>query len=56
MDKKGGSMKKCLAFFALLIFMTLIIGCETVKGAAEGAKKDWANLGKADAWLRKNLW
>lgn len=57
MDKKGGVMiKKSFAFFILAIFIGCLSGCETIKGAAEGATKDWATLKKADNWLQKNLW
>jgi predicted small secreted protein len=63
MGQKEGSVnmtKKGLAFFVLLVFIILISGCETIKGAgqgaADGAKKDWQTLKKADAWMRKNLW
>ena len=35
-------------------------GCSTIKnaskGAVIGAKEDWAALGKADGWIKENLW
>ena len=35
-------------------------GCSTIKnaskGAAVGAKEDWAALGKVDGWIKENLW
>jgi hypothetical protein len=51
-------------FIILCFLLTLIYGCETTAmglggaavGAAEGAKRDWCNLKKVDAWMRKNLW
>ncbi len=52
--------------FSLFIVSSLIIilgGCETLKGAAGGAKKDWVGVQnawnharEADAWVQKNLW
>ena len=58
MDKKARrlAIKKCTIFFIFSIFLILISGCETMKGAFEGAKKDWDSAKKADQWLRKNLW
>jgi len=47
---------KCFAFGLLVIFFGLIAGCGTCKGAAEGFKKDWAGLQKADRWVQKNIW
>ncbi len=51
-------MKRNLALLILGLFgiMFFLYGCETAKGAAEGAKKDWQNAKKADDWMRKNLW
>jgi predicted small secreted protein len=53
-------LKKSMILFALSVFVILIAGCETVKGAAQGAaegvKKDWQTAVKADAWVKKNLW
>lgn len=50
-------IKRSVALFVLsaacLIF---ICGCNTLKGAAEGAKKDWGTVEKADEWVQKNLW
>ncbi len=56
-------LRKALAFFILCVFFFTLQGCETMKGAASGAKKDWVGVqnawGKvveADAWMQKNLW
>ena len=45
-------------FLVLLagIFLLLASGCETVKGAADGAKKDLKNAKTTDQWMRDNLW
>ena len=62
MGKKiGGLMiKRTAIFFILSIFLILIGGCETIKGAfsgaADGAKKDWKAAKQADQWMRDNLW
>lgn len=61
MDKEEGVMiKRALANFVLFAFIVLLLGCETIKGAGqgavEGAKKDWQALKKADDWLKKNAW
>lgn len=60
--------KKTQLYWLGLLLMLLLCGCETIaysfkgftegaaKGAAEGAKKDWANIQKTDDWMRKNLW
>jgi predicted small secreted protein len=48
--------KKVFVLPVLLLVLILFTGCETIKGAAEGAKKDWQALEKADDWMRKNLW
>jgi len=49
-------IKKRAALFILLIFIIMLSGCETMKGAAGGAKKDFQALKKADQWMRDNLW
>ncbi len=53
-------IKKCATFFVLSIFLILISGCETIKGAftgvTDGAKKDWEAAKRIDDWMRKNLW
>ena len=62
-------MVKKSAFFIFLFFISLLglQGCETVKGAGQGFKKDVQNalyqltdqdseLKKADAWVQENLW
>jgi predicted small secreted protein len=58
MDKKQGGLmiRKRAALFILLIFIIMLSGCETMKGAAGGAKKDFQALKKADQWMRDNLW
>ncbi len=52
--------KKGVLVLALLLGSVFVYGCETIKGigqgAAEGAKKDWQALKKADNWVQKNLW
>jgi predicted small secreted protein len=55
--------KKALALFVFSVFLFMLAGCETMKGAASGMKKDWVGVqnawGKlkdADAWMQKNLW
>jgi starvation-inducible outer membrane lipoprotein len=44
----------------LLACALFITGCHTVsestKGASVGAKKDYQEVKKADAWLQENLW
>ncbi len=53
-------LKKSTVFFVLLVFVILISGCETAKGAAQGAVqgfgKDWQSAKKIDDWMRRNLW
>lgn len=53
-------IKKCLALMVTSIFVLLVSGCGTIKGAAEGAfsgaKEDWAAAKKADQWFQDNLW
>ena len=57
MDKKEAAViKKGLTFFILFIFIIAIGGCETLKGAFEGAKKDWQSAKQTDDWIKKNLW
>jgi len=45
---------------ALLSCAVLMAGCHTVAGAASGsaagAKKDYQEARKADAWLQDHLW
>lgn len=48
--------KRGIMILVLLLGLAFIYGCGTIKGAAEGAKKDWQVLIKADDWVRKNLW
>ena len=56
-------LRKALALFILSLFLFMLQGCETMKGAASGMKKDWVavekawgKLKEADAWMQKNLW
>jgi hypothetical protein len=48
--------KKVLAFVLLTLFVGVFSGCGTCKGAAEGFKKDWESLKRADRWVQKNIW
>ena len=48
--------KKYAMLLALFVFLVLIAGCETAKGAAQGFQKDWKSLEKVDDWMRDNLW
>ncbi len=54
-------------FFRNGMFLTVIAvvvltaqGCETLKGAGKGFKKDTENIGvnikETDAWITENLW
>ncbi|MDD5730214.1 MAG: hypothetical protein PHN57_03690 [Candidatus Omnitrophica bacterium] len=57
----GRNKSFLLVSLSLVLFAFLFVsGCETAKGAAcgaqDGAKKDWENAKKTDAWLKKNLW
>ena len=54
--KEEEVIKKGFALFILFAFLILISGCETVKGACEGAKRDWESAKKIDDWMQKNLW
>ena len=51
--------KKSL-LIAVLTGVLFLVGCETLKGAAngttEGAKKDFEQAKKIDSWLRDELW
>lgn len=53
-------IKKGAILFVLSVFLILIGGCETIKGAlkgaTEGAKRDWESAKKIDSWIRENLW
>jgi hypothetical protein len=57
-------IKKGATFFILFTLLVLIEGCQTVKGTvegavkgcAEGAKKDWESVKKADERMREVLW
>jgi len=60
-------IKKSALLFMLAVFTISIAGCETVKGAIQGAKKDlqtahqkfmksFQETQEADDWMQKNLW
>jgi len=60
-------MNKKFLIFAVLVSVMLLAGCETSKGVGEGlnstgsgiskdAKNLWANIMKADQWMRENMW
>jgi predicted small secreted protein len=40
----------------LLSCVVLMAGCHTVAGAASGAKDDYKEAKKVDAWLQENAW
>ena len=54
--KEAAVIKKGLTVLILFTFIFLAAGCETLKGAFEGAKKDWQSAKKFDDWMRKNMW
>ncbi|MDD4899363.1 MAG: hypothetical protein PHT31_05560 [Candidatus Omnitrophica bacterium] len=60
-------MRKKCAGLLVIIFVMLLAGCETTKGVGEGmsstgsgiakdTKNLWANIMKADQWIRENMW
>lgn len=49
-------IKKGILLFMALLYVVLSSGCETVKGASDGARKDYENAKKADKWMQDNLW
>ncbi|MDD2703456.1 MAG: hypothetical protein PHC33_05575 [Candidatus Omnitrophica bacterium] len=49
-------IKKTVLLIFAGVFLFLVSGCETVKGAADGAQKDLQNAKKTDEWMRDNLW
>jgi len=51
------------SFFIIFIISITLQGCETLKGASQGFKKDIHNLvskegpvHKADDWIQKHMW
>ncbi len=42
-------IKKATLLFMFIVFIIIVSGCETVKGAGTALKK-------ADEWMQKNLW
>lgn len=64
-------MKKGLALFLLLVFISVLSGCTVAKGtaygvaygsaglakgAAEGVVDDYNIIMGVDRWIKKNLW
>ncbi|MGE5197954.1 MAG: hypothetical protein ACM3IL_05555 [Deltaproteobacteria bacterium] len=53
-------IRKRAKALAAVFFLLLIGGCETLKGTAEGMKRDASNgmahLNRIDDWMRENLW
>ena len=57
MDKKGDAMiRKAVLLLGLIVFTISISGCNTVKGAAAGAQKDWEGAQEMDKQMQKTLW
>ncbi len=54
MDKKALGRIKALFLFFFLLF--LAGGCNTVKGATQGAGEDLKVIDKADQQMREVLW
>jgi len=48
--------KPALSICVLYLFLMLLSGCETFKGAADGFYRDWQNAKKVDDWLQEHLW
>jgi len=51
-----GFMYSKMLIIVLFGLMVLLQGCNTLKGARDGFKKDWTELNAADGWLKENLW
>jgi len=53
-------IKKVLPFIVLVLVLSILSGCGTVKGAAAGTvvgmKEDYDAAKEVDDWMRKNLW
>ncbi len=60
-------MRKSALIFVFVVFVILIAGCETTRGAAEGAQLDlqtahqgarkcWQALKSIDDWVQRNFW
>ena len=52
-------MSKKIRLLVIGVFIFSIFGlygCQTVKGAWNGMKKDFAFVGEADDWTQKNIW
>jgi len=45
-----------MLIIVLFGLMVLFQGCNTLKGAKNGFKKDWNDLNKADGWIKENMW
>jgi len=41
-----------VGFVLLLSFQ----GCNTLKGAKEGFKKDWKAVTSVDGWMKEHMW
>lgn len=48
--------KLLLLLLFVIVGIITISGCNTVKGAAEGAKKDWDAVKVSDECIKKTLW
>ncbi|MDD5004912.1 MAG: hypothetical protein PHS93_00185 [Candidatus Omnitrophica bacterium] len=48
--------KRASLSFVLLAMVLFFAGCETLKGAAQGLKKDWDNWTKYDKEFQRALW
>ncbi len=52
--------KKCMFLVAVLMATLIVQGCETLKGAGTGFKKDTEHLGtniqSLDQWMGEHLW
>ncbi len=49
-------MKRLIYFFLFSSLLLGFSGCNTLKGAADGFTKDWAEAKKVDDWLQKHAW
>lgn len=49
-------MNSKLLIIALCSMVVFLQGCNTMKGAKDGFKKDWNELNAADGWVKENLW
>lgn len=49
-------MKNLFLALSLIFFCSILAGCNTLKGAANGFTKDWDEAKKIDDWLQKHAW